>query len=140
MSELQEQIYQMFTTPQLASLATLTEDGKPWSRYVMTHADRDLTLRIATFVQANKVKQIRANPEVHLNCGVSSLESARQFLQIAGRAQVSTREDDRHAIWSDGLKSYFSGPDDPNMAVIIVKPYRIEHHSMQARQPRVWEP
>jgi general stress protein 26 len=124
---------------QLASLATVTGEGKPWTRYVMIRTDPDLTVRVATFLASNKVKQIRATPEVHINCGVGDLESARHFVQIEGRATVTTDARERSAIWSEGLKRYFSGPDDPQFAVIVVKPYRIEYHSLGERQPQVWE-
>ena len=36
-------------------------------------------------------------------------------------------------------QSYFSGPDDPNYFVVIVKPYRIELMQMTKMIPQVWE-
>ncbi len=36
-------------------------------------------------------------------------------------------------------QSYFSGPDDPNYFVVIVKPYRIELMQMTEMIPQVWE-
>ena len=41
--------------------------------------------------------------------------------------QVCLRDaeaDERHGFWNDMLAPIFSGPDDPNYAIVIVKPYR----------------
>jgi general stress protein 26 len=127
MSDLKERILKIVQQPQLASLATITEDGKPWVRYVMTVATEDLTIRCATFVGARKVKQIEKNPEVHLTCGVTDPRNMAPYLQIQGRATFSTDRNVRHAFWTDMLSHIFSGPDDPKYGVIEIKPYSIEY-------------
>ncbi len=38
MSELKDRIYGILKNVQLSTLATITPDGKPWVRYVMTAA------------------------------------------------------------------------------------------------------
>jgi len=58
MSDLKDRIYRILERPQLSGLATITQDSKPWVRYVMTVASADLTVRCATFVGARKVKQV----------------------------------------------------------------------------------
>ncbi len=68
MSDLKDKIYEILEKPQLAGLATVTEDGKPWVRYVMAMTGEDLTMRFATCVNARKVGQIEKQPEVHLTC------------------------------------------------------------------------
>ena len=123
----------------LASLATVTEDGRPWVRYVSPKISEDLTLRIATSVQSRKATHIRKNPEVHLTCGVTDPQTAQYYLQIEGKADVVTDAAERAAFWSDGLKAHFSGPDDPNYALLVVKPYRIELCPMMSMDVEVWE-
>jgi general stress protein 26 len=61
MSELRDKIAEGLGTLQLANLSTITEDGKPWTRYVMISGDEKFTLRCATFLQARKVAQIEKN-------------------------------------------------------------------------------
>jgi general stress protein 26 len=139
MESLQAQIYNMIKTPQLAGFATLTEDGKPWVRYVMVVASEDLSLRFASFVHSRKVAHITKNPEVHVLCGVSSLEKAESYLQIQGKAEVLTDHETRHKYWNPGYSEYFKGPDDPNYCIILIKPYRIELCSMATAEPLVWE-
>ena len=138
MSELQDRIYAILKEPQLAGLATVTEDGKPWVRYVMTLATDDLTVRCATFVTARKVGQIEANPEVHLTCGITSPTQMVPYLQIQGRARLNTSDEARHAFWTGMLAHIFDGPDDPKYGVLEITPYRIEFCSPGKYEPEVW--
>lgn len=139
MSDLRQRIWQVLAQPQLSALATVTEHGLPWVRYVVARTNEELQLRIATFATSRKVAQIKANPEVHLTCGVTSLVAPQPYLQIQGRARVLNTKEERQAIWYDQLKAYFNGADDPNLAVIIIDPYRIELMAAGSMQPEVLE-
>ena len=138
MSELQERIGVILKQPQLAALATITEDGKPWVRYVMTLADDNLLIRCATFVSARKVKQIEKNPEVHLTCGVTNPTEMVPYLQIQGKAALTTEKEARHGFWTDMLAPIFDGPDDPKYGILEITPYRIEFCSPGTYEPEVW--
>ena len=138
MSELKDKIYQILCKPQLAALATVTAEGKPWVRYVMVLADEDMTIRFATFVQSRKVGQIKANPEVHLTCGVTNPSEVIPYLQIQGKAVLKTDETTRHAFWHDMLKPIFDGPDDPKYGVIEVVPSQIEYCIPGSYEPKIW--
>jgi general stress protein 26 len=139
MSDLKERILKILQQPQLAGLATITPDGKPWVRYVMAVGSEDMTIRCATFVHARKVQQIQKNPEVHLTCGVTDPQHMAPYLQIQGRATLTTSKEARHAFWSDMLAAVFSGPDDPNYAILEIQPYYIEYLSPGDHEPEVWK-
>lgn len=139
MSDLKEKILEIIGKPHMASLATVTEDGKPWTRYVMPVASEDMTIRFSTFLNARKVAQIRNNPEVHLTCGVYNPMEWVHYLQIQGKAEVTTDQAVKDANWNDEIAKIFSGKDDPNYAVIEVRPYRIEVNTMGSMTPEVWE-
>lgn len=139
MSELKKKILAKMDRPTLSVLSTITEDGKPWARYVTPMADENLTIWMATFVQSRKVAQIRKNPEIHLTTGVTDMGTAESYLQIQGRAEILTDEASKKAAWNDHLESYFSGPDDPNYCVCKITPYRIEYQGMGMVPPEVWE-
>lgn len=141
MTELRERILKALHVgqPLLVSLATVTEEGKPWVRYVTAVASEDLSLRLCTSMNSRKVAQIRRSPEVHLLCGVTDPERVETYLQIQGRAELATSEAERQAFWREGLRDYFSGPDDPDYAIVIVKPYRIELYTATSLEPEVWE-
>lgn len=138
MNELEERIYAILKEPQLSGLATITEDGRPWVRYVMTLASEDLTIRCATFVKARKVGQIEKNPEVHLTCGVTNPTEMVPYLQIQDRAKLNTNAEARHAFWTDMLSQILTGPDDPKYGVLETTPYRIEFCSPGSYEPEVW--
>jgi general stress protein 26 len=139
MSDLKERIFRVIEEPTLMSFATVTPDRRPWVRYVMGVGNEDLTIRFTTFLNSRKVAHIRANPEVHISCGVTSPETAERYLQIEGRAEVSTDPLVREEMWKDYLIAYFSGADDPSYCVVIVRPHRIEYVTMTGHSPEVWE-
>lgn len=138
MSDLKQKIFRKLNPVTLSALATITENGRPWVRYVMAVADEDLTIRFSTFTGARKVAQIRQNPEVHLTAGVAALETAESYVQVQGRAEVLTDQAAKTDFWKDEFQTYFSGPDDPNYCVVRIRPYRIEYQTMQDMNPEVW--
>jgi len=138
MSELKERILSILHKPQLAALATVTEMGNPWVRYVVTVGDGDLIIRCATFADSRKVKHIEGRSDVHLTCGVNSFMEMQPYLQIQGQATVTADKDERHSFWNDMLAPIFEGPDDPNYRVIVIKPYRIEYCTPGSYAPEVW--
>jgi general stress protein 26 len=141
MSDLKQLILAIIGKPVLGALATVTPEGKPWTRYVVPQADPDLTIHFCTFVGSRKITQLRQNPEVHLTVGHNTLQNMGQpYLQIAGLAEVSTDPAIKQKYWHDGLKTYFKGADDPNYCVVLIKPYRIEYQSFESQSPLVWTP
>ena len=140
MSTLKEKILAKVNGPTLSALATVTENGKPWVRYVTPFMDESLTFWMATFAHSRKVAQIRKNSEVHLTVGVNDIMTAESYLQVEATAEILTDEKTKKAVWFDGLKDIFSGPDDPNYCVCKITPYRIEYHTMGPVPPEIWEP
>jgi general stress protein 26 len=136
---LKQRILKITRQLQLACLATVTEEGKPWVRYVMAASDEGLTIRCATFTSARKVRQIEKNPEVHLTCGVTDPTAMGPYLQIQARARPATDQAERHGFWNDTLKEIFDGPDDPKYGILVMTPYRIEYCSPDSFEPEVWE-
>ena len=46
---------------------------------------------------------------------------------------------ERDAFWFDDLNNYFSGPEDPNYCVVIIKPSKIELGTMGSVEPEIWK-
>lgn len=137
-SELKRKIRAVFAAPRVAALATVTGDGRPWVRYVTVRADDDLTLRICTDAASRKATEIRARPEVHLTCGNLNPPDDSVYLQIAGRAEVSTDPEEKRALWTDEYLRYFKGPDDPDYVVIRIRPDVIEYMGQGSPKASVW--
>ena len=138
MSDLKTRIRDILMKPQLAAMANTTMDGKPWVRYVMTLGDEALNLRLATSLKARKVEQIRKDAEVHITCGISDPDNLVPYLQVQGKASLTTDESERHGFWNPMLEHVFDGPDDSNYAIVVVKPYRIEYVTPGSMTPEVW--
>jgi general stress protein 26 len=139
-SDLKQRIFDTAKELQLGNLATIMEDGKPWTRYLMVKADNELTFRFCTHLESRKIPQIKNNPNVHISLGVSTLETAQHWLQVQGTAEVSTDQTERDAFWFEDLNNYFSGPEDPSYCVVIVTPSRIELGTMGSMEPEAWKP
>ena len=139
MSDLKQRIFDLAKEPQLLNLATITEDGKPWVRYVVGNADAELSIRFCTALDSDKIRHMRRNPNVHVSMGAKDIMTAKNWLQVEGVAEISTAKAEREAFWYDGLKAYFQGPDDPNYCVVIVKPSRIELASMESMTAEIWQ-
>ena len=137
--ELKKKILAKIQGPTLSVLSTITEQGKPWGRYVTPFADENLTLWMATFVHSRKVGQIKRNPEVHLTTGVTEVEKTESYLEIQGRAEILTDDETKKSVWFDHLANIFSGPDDPDYCVCKITPYRIEYQAMGMTDPEIWE-
>jgi len=138
-NDLKGRILEITQQLQLACLATVTEEGRPWVRYVMVVSDDGLTLRCATFAGARKVKQIEKNPEVHLTCGVTDPAVMKPYLQIQAKARLATDEAERHGFWNESLQGIFDGPDDPKYGILVMTPYRVEYWAPGSHEPEVWE-
>lgn len=136
-SNLKNKILEILKKSGLAALATINEQGKPWTRYVIVAVANDVTIRCATFMQARKVQHIRANSEVHLVAGVPDMTVQNNYLQIQGKAEIVTDQAEKKSFWNDSMRAYFSGPDDPNYGVVVIKPYRIE--LWNGMRPEIWE-
>lgn len=138
MHDLNQRILDIIHRPQLAALATVTELNNPWVRYVVAIGDGDFVIRCATFADSRKVQQIKHRPDVHLTCGVNCLTEIKPYLQIQGRARVTTDKEERHGFWNDMLEPIFKGPDDPKYSIIVIEPYRIEYCAPGIVEPEVW--
>lgn len=140
MDDLQAKIQAVFTPAAIAALATVNEQGHPWVRYVVVGPGPGLSLGFATSLASRKVAQMRANPEVHLTAGGGSLEQmGKPYVQVEGRATVITDPAVKRAHWQEELKAYFSGPDDPDYAIVSITPRRIEYWTFDSMAPQVWE-
>ena len=140
MSDLQQKIFEVAKDLQLINFATITEDGRPWVRYVVGKADTELVFRFCTHRATKKVGQIRKNPDVHISLGATNMETATHWLQVEGIAEISTDKAERESFWFEALRNYFAGPDDPNYCIVIVRPSRIEFGTMGNMTPEVWQP
>jgi general stress protein 26 len=139
MNELEHKIWAILGRPQLAALATVSEAGKPWVRYVSIYGKENFDLRFCTDAGSRKIRHIRDRPDVHLTCGNLRPPNDSAFLQIAGRAAVIHDADEKRAFWREEWTRYFSGPDDPGYVIVEIRPETIEYWAPGSPAAQVWE-
>ena len=134
---LRQQILVLGRPPQLVSLATLADDGAPRVRYVTGHLNDQLELRFGTSLRTPKIAQLRRDSRVSITLHGLSPRVAT-WLEIEGRAAISVSAEERRSFWLDGLRGFFTGPDDPDYCVVIVRPARIALMSTDGSPSGVW--
>ncbi|MBN1271343.1 MAG: pyridoxamine 5'-phosphate oxidase family protein [Candidatus Aminicenantes bacterium] len=139
MPDIKQKIVQTIKNSQPALLATITPQGKPWVRYVTLRDKEDFPLAFCTDLRSRKVRDIQANPEVHITCGNLKPPDDSVYLQIEGQASVSQDPEIKASYWNEEWLRYFKGKDDPNYVIVEVAPYRIEYYGSGSFKPEIWK-
>lgn len=132
--ELKEAALKILNDSYVGVLATVTEN-KPHSRY-MTFFNKDFTLYTATSKKTQKVDEIEENPHAHILLGYEGEGFGDTFLEIEGEM---SEHDDRSVLkdlWNDHLSGWFSGPDDPNLVILSIKPDRMRLMNKKGQEPQ----
>ena len=123
-----------------AYLATI-DGNRPWVRYVMTYnVEGTLKLQCSTSTRSRKVEQIKKNPNIHLTMGKTK-ENPIPYVQYVAKAIIKTDTETKKAHWHEGLKQFFSSPEDPHYCVLEFEPEIIEvwGASGDMTKPLVWK-
>ena len=121
----------------LAAVATI-KDGKPWVRYMVVMQGSGLSLWTTTFTQSRKIQEIKKDKNLDLIIGGDEKNFKAPYLNVRATAEVFTDIKTKKQYWNDMLKSYYSGPEDPNLAIIIISPQVIEYMSGDSMTPEVY--
>jgi general stress protein 26 len=134
---LKSKIVDVLKRSMLASVATV-KDGKPWVRYMVVSRGSGLSLWTTTFAQSRKVQEIKKNKNIDLIIGGDEKNFQAPYLNIKATAEVLTDIETKKKYWNDMLKDYYSGPEDPNLAIIIISPQVIEYMGGGSMTPEVY--
>jgi len=121
----------------LAAVATV-KDGKPRVRYMVVMQGSGLSLWTTTFTQSRKIQEIQNNKNIDLIIGGDEKNFRAPYLNVRATAEVSTDIETKKKYWNDMLKSYYSGPEDPHLAIILISPQVIEYMSGDSMTPEVY--
>jgi general stress protein 26 len=121
----------------LASVATV-KDGKPRVRYMVVLQGSGLTLWTTTFVQSRKIQEIQKNNHIDLIIGGDEKNFQAPYLNVRATAEVFTDIQTKKQYWNEMLKSYYSGPEDPKLAIIVISPQVIEYMGGDSMTPEVY--
>ena len=82
------------------------------------------TIYFATGKDSGKVEELQRDPRIFLGYANST---GSEWATINGSAKVVDDKSLNHKLWSPIWKNWFSGPDDPNLVIIAVKPETAEY-------------
>jgi general stress protein 26 len=139
MDDMEKKIWRILGRKLTAALATVSDAGAPWVRYVTIESGSDFTLRFCTSASSRKVGHMAGNPAVHLACGNLQPPDDSVFLQVVGRAEICSDKKIKADCWQEEWRRYFKGPDDPDYVMVFVHPARIEYNGPGSFVPEVWE-
>ncbi|KRE18543.1 general stress protein [Bacillus sp. Root920] len=131
--ELKQKVLNLLDEQKVGTLATVEQD-KPHTRY-MTFFHEGLTLYTPTSKETHKAEEIEKKPNVHILIGYSGEGFGDTYAEIAGTATLT---DDRELIdrlWSDEMKKWFKGKEDPNLVILKIEPTSIRYMNEGSRTP-----
>ncbi len=135
---LRDKIIEVIKGAHLGTLATVS-NGRPVARYMVIHQDEGLSLYTVTSANSRKVKQINKDRNVYVLIGGEPKNYEAPYVNIQATAEVLSDEVTKKKCWCDMLKSFYSGPEDPNYVVIKIAPQVIEYMGPSAHRPESYE-
>jgi uncharacterized pyridoxamine 5'-phosphate oxidase family protein len=114
-------------------LAT-AQGNQPRVRPAAPYLTEENTLLLALFSHRRSLVQIKENPLVEF-CFVDRKMS---YCRIAGKATITDSNEKKELMWNNSpmLRQYFSGPEDPNFALVEVKIAQAEAMSTSDQEPQ----
>lgn len=106
-------------------MATVSPDGEPHVRWMgAAVVSEPFTVELLTARASRKVKDVSANPAVEL---LFSREDFSEIATVSGPAGPADDEDTRKRVFGavPAAAEYFTGPGDPNLAVLRMTGRRI---------------
>lgn len=118
----------------VGTMATV-QQNKPYSRY-MTFINDEFTLYTATSRQTQKVDELEVNPYTHILIGYEGKGMGDEYLEIEGRVYISDDASIKEKVWNKHMKSWFSGPDDPDLVILKISPDSIRLMNKKGEKPK----
>ncbi|ENQ3107622.1 pyridoxamine 5'-phosphate oxidase family protein [Bacillus cereus] len=125
---LKEKIENIIQSKRIGVLATM-RDNKPYSCF-MIFFHEDFVLYAATDRQSKKIADIKQNANVHVLLGREGKKWDEEYLEIEGIASIEEDSTLKNKFWTNSLKRWLLGPEDPNYVLIKINPdtiYYIDH-------------
>lgn len=109
-----------------AMLVTHAPGGRLHARPMsIVKVEPEAMLWFATRIQAPKVDELNADHHV-----LVVMQSESRNLSISGRARILRDAHLARELWNEGLRLWFRGPSDPELALILVEPEEAEYWVM----------
>ena len=105
---------------------TVDRRGYPRGRYMGALMIKDPLLYMASFSEARKMKQIKANPHSEL---IFATKDYKQVATLGGESRAEESLEAKKEFWeaNPSCKDYFSGYDAPEFGLIAFSPRSAEY-------------
>jgi general stress protein 26 len=113
-------------------LSTVDGRGRPQSRFMGAKlVERGMTIYMETYADSAKVKQIRKKPNAQL---LFPTKDYSEVVTLSGKASIEDSMALKKRIWAKNpaSKDYFSGFDDPRLALIKFQPEELKYIGPEA--------
>ncbi|MEK3889376.1 pyridoxamine 5'-phosphate oxidase family protein [Bacillus sp. FSL K6-3431] len=121
----------------IGTMATI-QKNKPHTRY-MTFFNEEFTLYTATSKKTQKVDELEDNPYTHILIGYEGEGFGDAYLEIEGIVRISDDDRLKEKTWNEHMKPWFSGPDDPDLVILKIKPDTIRLMNKKGEEPQTIE-
>lgn len=112
----------------VAMLGTLDEKGYPDIRAMLLSGHDGLeTIWFSTNTSSPKVGEIKRDGKA---CVYFVDNSRFKGLRLSGKAEILTDPESKKGLWQEWFSNYYSGPDDPDYAMIR---FTTEHGNYYSR-------
>ncbi|MFJ7935751.1 pyridoxamine 5'-phosphate oxidase family protein [Sporosarcina sp. NPDC096371] len=118
----------------VGTMATV-QQNKPHTRY-MTFFNDEFTLYTATSKQTQKVDELESNPYTHILIGYEGKGMGDEYLEIEGIVTISDDDSIKEKVWNKHMKSWFSGPEDPDLVILKISPDAIRVMNKKGEEPK----
>ena len=135
---LKEKVKNVFNQFGLFILSTST-DNIPRTRYMTGKMGDDLSIWGSTHLSIRKVSIIKNNPDVCCLRAIDPQKFDSPTVMIVGKADIFDDPEIKRNNWRDGLRRFFSSPDDPKRVVYKISPVKIEYYAPFSLKPEVIE-
>jgi general stress protein 26 len=104
-------------------LATVDPEGQPRLRPVSPVRTEEFTVYVANLRQYGKTRELATNPR----CELCYLDDSHDQVRITGIAEILTDPTMLDAIWQSNplLRRYLGTPDNPELIIYCIRPYRV---------------
>ncbi len=124
MPEMTERVREVMTAVHnMHVLATVGADGKPhmrWMGALVEHPEQPWTFFLVCNKESRKMAQIAANNQAQL---LFTNQDKWEIASLSGTVEAADCPECRKMMWDSvpAMSRYYSGPDDPKMAIILFK-------------------
>ncbi|ABY41664.1 MULTISPECIES: pyridoxamine 5'-phosphate oxidase family protein [Bacillus] len=117
---LKEKIATIIQGQRTGILSTVRND-KPHGAFMMFFHE-DFVLYVATDRNSKKITDIEKNPNVHVLLGREGKKLDEDYIEVEGIASIEEDQTLKNKFWTNSLKRWLLGSEDPNYVLIKINP------------------